>query len=416
MAQPSPTSGPVLPPLSLGVCSWSLQVRSIAELRRLLDRLGVNVVQIACGDPHHASWDEGDALPETARTSGIIMTGAMLGFPGEDYTTPQTIKVTGGFGNPAWRPERLQRLEWALERTLALGLSDLTLHAGFLPEPDDPERSALLDTLTKAADLAQKSGITLAFETGQETAELLRTTLDELQAPNIKINFDPANMLLYDMGDPIRAVELLGPSIRSVHVKDARRPGTKGRWGEEVPLGDGEVDIRRFIKALKSVGYQGPLVVEREVGDQAGRLARRGPWPGLLARVPGRLTPMFVRNKEGAGGRPAPGVILVSARAPLRPSADHAIDHLGELTSGLGQGVEVVLARSPRLNQPAVPQQGQVVAHGGLALRAEVGTELGNISFFFTQKHEHLQPCRVGHLLEQFGDPANLGQGAARRG
>ena len=272
MAQPSPTSGPVLPPLSLGVCSWSLQVRSIAELRRLLDRLGVNVVQIACGDPHHASWDEGDALPETARTSGIIMTGAMLGFPGEDYTTPQTIKVTGGFGNPAWRPERLQRLEWALERTLALGLSDLTLHAGFLPEPDDPERSALLDTLTKAADLAQKSGITLAFETGQETAELLRTTLDELQAPNIKINFDPANMLLYDMGDPIRAVELLGPSIRSVHVKDARRPGTKGRWGEEVPLGDGEVDIRRFIKALKSVGYQGPLVVEREVGNQAGRL------------------------------------------------------------------------------------------------------------------------------------------------
>ena len=272
MAQPSPTSGPVLPPLSLGVCSWSLQVRSIAELRRLLDRLGINVVQIACGDPHHASWDEGDALPETARISGIIMTGAMLGFPGEDYTTPQTIKVTGGFGNPAWRPERLQRLEWALERTLALGLSDLTLHAGFLPEPDDPERSALLDTLTKAADLAQKSGITLAFETGQETAELLRTTLDELQSPNIKINFDPANMLLYDMGDPIRAVELLGPSIRSVHVKDARRPRTKGRWGEEVPLGDGEVDIRRFIKALKSVGYQGPLVVEREVGDQAGRL------------------------------------------------------------------------------------------------------------------------------------------------
>ena len=272
MSQPSPTSGPVLPPLSLGVCSWSFQVRSIAELRRLLDRLGVNVVQIACGDPHHASWDEGDALPETARTSGIIMTGAMLGFPGEDYTTPQTIKVTGGFGNPAWRLERLQRLEWALERTLALGLSDLTLHAGFLPEPDDPERSALLDTLAKAADLAQKSGVTLAFETGQETAELLRTTLDELQTLNIKINFDPANMLLYDMGDPIRAVELLGPNIRSVHVKDACRPRAKGRWGEEVPLGEGEVDIRRFIKALKSVGYQGPLVVEREVGDQAGRL------------------------------------------------------------------------------------------------------------------------------------------------
>ena len=100
----------------------------------------------------------------------------------------------------------------------------------------------------------------------------MRTTLDELQAPNIKVNFDPANMLLYDMGDPIRAVELLGSDIRSVHVKDARRPRMQGHWGEEVPLGEGEVDVRRFIKALKSVGYQGPLIVEREVGDQAGRL------------------------------------------------------------------------------------------------------------------------------------------------
>ena len=66
------------------------------------------------------------------------MTGAMLGFPGEDYTTPQTIKVTGGFGKPAWRPERTQRLAWALERTLAHGTQDLTLHAGFLPEVDTP--------------------------------------------------------------------------------------------------------------------------------------------------------------------------------------------------------------------------------------------------------------------------------------
>jgi hypothetical protein len=54
--------------------------------------------------PHHASWEEGDALPEAARASGLTFTGAMLGFPGEDYTTPQTIQATGGFGNPADRP------------------------------------------------------------------------------------------------------------------------------------------------------------------------------------------------------------------------------------------------------------------------------------------------------------------------
>jgi len=266
------SSNSALPPLALGVCSWSLQVGSVAELKRLLDDLGVNVAQIACGDPHHASWEEGDAMPEAALASGIRMTGAMLGFPGEDYTTPETIKQTGGFGDPADRPARLERLKWALDRTRALGLTDLMLHAGFLPEVDDPDRSAMLDTLARAAGLAAEKGITLAFETGQETATLLRRTLDDLKAPNLKVNFDPANMLLYDMGDPIAAVRLLGPDIRSVHVKDAKRPKVPGHWGEEVPLGQGEVDIRKFVATLKQVGYTGPLVVEREVGDQAGRI------------------------------------------------------------------------------------------------------------------------------------------------
>jgi L-ribulose-5-phosphate 3-epimerase len=268
----SSTTATALAPWTLGVCSWSLQVKSIGELRSLLDQLGINVVQIACGDPHHASWDEGDEMTRAALASGIVMTGAMLGFPGEDYTTPRTIKETGGFGNPVTRAERLARLEWALERTNALGLKSLTLHAGFIPEPDDPGRKGMLDTLTAVGRLAADAGITLAFETGQETADLLRTTLDELRAPNLKVNFDPANMLLYDMGDPIRAVDILGPDIHSVHVKDARRTRVPGEWGEEVPLGEGEVNMPQFLRALERVGYCGPLVVEREVGDQASRL------------------------------------------------------------------------------------------------------------------------------------------------
>src|SRR5215210_3100498 len=106
-------------PLAIGVCSWSLQVRSVPELKGFLDRLGVDLVQIACGDPHHASWEEGDRMPEAARAAGFRMTAAMLGFPGEDYTTPQTIQETGGFGNPATRRQRLEHLNWALDRTVA---------------------------------------------------------------------------------------------------------------------------------------------------------------------------------------------------------------------------------------------------------------------------------------------------------
>ncbi len=261
-----------LEPLAIGVCSWSLQVKSVSELKRLMDQLAIDVVQIACGDPHHAAWEEGDRLPEAARSAGFRMTGAMLGFPGEDYTTPQTIQKSGGFGNPATRAERLERFQWALDRTKALGLSDLMLHAGFIPEPRDPDRKPFLDTLSKVSDLAKRKGVTIAFETGQETADLLRLTLNELKCPNLKVNFDPANMLLYDKGDPLRAVEILGPDIRSVHVKDANRPTVRGNWGEEVPLGKGQVNIRQFVKTLQKVGYRGPLCIEREVGDQAQRV------------------------------------------------------------------------------------------------------------------------------------------------
>ena len=262
-----------LEPLAIGICSWSLQVKSIPELKKLCDRLGVDVVQIACGDPHHADWEEGERLPQTATAAGFRLTGAMLGFPGEDYTTPQTIQKSGGFGNPATRKDRLERFQWGLDRTRELGLTDLMLHAGFLPEPGDPDRKPFLDTLTKVSDLAKAKGVTIAFETGQETADLLRRTLDELKCPNLKVNFDPANMLLYDKGDPLRAVEILGPDIRSVHVKDANRTKVPGTWGEEVPLGKGQVNIRQFVKTLQKVGYRGALCIEREVGNQEERMA-----------------------------------------------------------------------------------------------------------------------------------------------
>jgi len=260
-------------PLAIGVCSWSLQVGSVPELKRLMNGLGIDVVQIACGDPHHASWDEGDNMPVAAKTAGFRMTGTMLGFPGEDYTTPQTIQHSGGFGNPATRDERLERFQWALNRTRALGLADMMLHAGFLPEPGDPDRKPFLDTLARVSQLAKEKSIAIAFETGQETADLLRLTLDELKCPNLKVNFDPANMILYDKGDPIRAVEILGPDIRSVHVKDAKRTKVPGAWGEEVPLGHGQVNIKKFVQTLKKVGYRGSLCIEREVGNQQQRIA-----------------------------------------------------------------------------------------------------------------------------------------------
>jgi len=260
-------------PLALGVCSWSLQVKSVPELRRLLDRLGLNVVQIACGDPHHAAWDEGDKLPEAARAAG---------FQNERRHARLPRRRLHDAGHDS-KDRRLQRSRDAA-RTVATAAMGPRPHARARPQgfdaacrlhsrPRHPDRKPFLDTLGKVSALAAAKEVTVAFETGQETADLLRLTLDELKCANLKVNFDPANMLLYDKGDPLRAVEILGPDIRSVHVKDANRPPKPGVWGDEVPLGKGQVNIKAFVRTLKKVGYRGALCIEREVGDQEGRLA-----------------------------------------------------------------------------------------------------------------------------------------------
>jgi sugar phosphate isomerase/epimerase len=262
----------------IGVCSWSLKVTSVPELARLMKEVGAAVTQVALGDPNHASWKEGGDIIRALKGSHLEISGTMIGYPGEDYATPQTIQRSGGFGDPATRMERLGIFRRAVDMTADLGVKVLASHAGFIPGPDDPGRGSFLDCLYEAAEYAEKKGIIFAMETGQETAELLRRTLDEIAMPSLKVNFDPANMILYDMGDPIHAVEVLGPDIAHVHVKDALPPLQKGEWGEEVPLGEGKVGMSEFIEALAAVDYGGPLVVEREVGDQARRIEdiRRG--------------------------------------------------------------------------------------------------------------------------------------------
>ena len=304
-------------PLEIGICSWSLQVTSIPELTQLLGQLDVSLVQIACGDPHHASWTEGDELPSVAKAAGFRMGGAMLGFPGEDYTTPASIEHTGGFGDPATRPERLECFEWGLRRTRELGLTDLMLHAGFIPSIGDERRHAFLDTLARAGDSAGRAGIMIAFETGQESASLLRTTLDELASPHIKVNFDPANMLLYNQDDPIRVLELLAGDIRSVHLKDANRPPRSGVWGEEVPLGQGQTNTKLFIRGLVRLGYRGPLYIEREVGNQAERFSRYRRRHRVRSRVPGRLNKM-IGIRRSARSSSTIGYCHEHDRHPLR--------------------------------------------------------------------------------------------------
>jgi len=93
--------------------------------------------------------------------------------------------------------------------------------------------------------------------------------------PNLKVNFDPANMLLYDKGDPIEALGHLGIGCaKRSTLRTPWRPKTLGQWGNGSAARSWQANIPRFVKKLKEIGFTGPLCIEREVGNQQERLAR----------------------------------------------------------------------------------------------------------------------------------------------
>jgi sugar phosphate isomerase/epimerase len=233
-----------------------------------LQAVGIRRVQIAL-DPLRVSPAVWGGLPELCAGNGITLVSGMFGTAGEDYSTLESIRRTGGVVPDATWPENWRNIQAAADIAERLGLKLVTFHAGFLPrEPGDPGFQTLLQRLTLIADLFAVRGIDLGLETGQETAETLGAFLQKLGRPNVGVNFDPANMILYDKGDPIAALQALGPWLKQCHVKDAVKTRTPGVWGGEVPVGAGGVDWRAFLRTLDKLHFQGNLAIEREAGEQ----------------------------------------------------------------------------------------------------------------------------------------------------
>jgi L-ribulose-5-phosphate 3-epimerase len=252
----------------LAVCSWSLQPTSPQDLITKLQATEVRRVQLAL-DPLREATGIWGATAELFQQSGISIVSGMFGCVGEDYSTLDTIRLTGGIAPDATWDQNRKNIQTTVALAKQLGLKLITFHAGFLPHDErDPNFAKLKQRLSEVAELFGAHGIALGLETGQETAAELHAFLQKLNRPNLGVNFDPANMLLYDKGNPIEALRTLGPWIRQVHIKDARRTKVPGTWGEEVVAGTGEVNWRAFFTTLQQVGFQGDLCVEREAGDQ----------------------------------------------------------------------------------------------------------------------------------------------------
>src|ERR1043166_357980 len=252
----------------LAVCSWSLQPADPKQLIDQLHAIGLARIQLALHPIRTAPKIWGGVASQLG-VQHISVVSGMFGTLGEDYSTLDSIRRTGGLVPDETWDDNFENIQATAELAQQMQLKLVTFHAGFLPhEESDPLHATMLHRLRLVADVFAARQIDLALETGQETAATLKEFLEKLGRVNVGVNFDPANMILYDKGNPIDALQTLAPYLKQCHIKDARKTQTPGAWGDEVVVGTGEVNWKEFFRTLKNLQFNGYYCIEREAGNQ----------------------------------------------------------------------------------------------------------------------------------------------------
>lgn len=256
--------------MEIGLVFWA-ETDATATLAQLTG-FGLRAGQL--GIPPAYSLD-GAAEDFKAALAGkdIALTSAVCAYESEDYSTVPLVHDTVGFTNPVHRAARIARTKAVSDFAAQLGIRALSNHIGFVPsDTASPLYAELCDVARDICDHCAANGQDFALETGQETAETLLAFLRDVGRTNLKVNFDPANLVMYGLGDPVAALRELQAHVLSVHCKDGTPPvAGSGKLGSEVALGTGAVDFPAFLKQLRAMHYKGLLAIEREEPDAAQR-------------------------------------------------------------------------------------------------------------------------------------------------
>lgn len=188
-----------------------------------------------------------------------------------------------GFGDPLKNKVNIEKSKRILDLAKDLETSIVTTHIGVIPQDPNHDRYKIMqEACFELSQYADELKAHFAIETGPETALTLRNFLDTLGSKGVAVNLDPANLVMVTGDDPVQAVYTLKDYIVHTHAKDGRRLLIKdpeviydlveetieeGKAFIELPLGQGDVDFKKYLQALTDIGYKGFLTIEREVGD-----------------------------------------------------------------------------------------------------------------------------------------------------
>ena len=234
--------------------------RAIARVHAL----GMPTCQVGLGaapDPNVAA-----PLKQALAKYGVEATAVMTLGPGRMVWDFANGPATIGLVPRDTRAARIDALKRASDVAHACGIPAVHTHCGFLPEiPSDPLYAEAVKAIHEVTAHCRANGQTFLMETGQETPITLLRAIEDVGLDNVAVNLDMANLILYDKGEPVGALDVIGRHVRGTHAKDGLYPTDPRSLGREVPIGQGRVNFVEVMRRLRQLNYSGPITIEREI-------------------------------------------------------------------------------------------------------------------------------------------------------
>lgn len=226
-------------------------------------QLGFSACQLHVG---MAGPELAGPIREAARSNGIEVTALMTLGEGKMVWNLRDGPKTIGIIPPDTRAERVAALKRASDLAKACGVPAVHTHCGFIPEdPNVPLYAEAVKVIRDVVQYCRNNGQTFLCETGQETPITLLRVIQDVGLDNIAVNLDVANLILYGRGEPVGALDVLGPHVKGLHAKDGLYPTDPYGLGKEVAIGKGKVRFPEVIAKLRELNYTGPITIEREI-------------------------------------------------------------------------------------------------------------------------------------------------------
>ncbi len=226
-------------------------------------------------DPDNLTKEKREELKKYILSNGLVVSALCGDLGGHGFAVKED------------NPYKIEKSKKIVDLAKDLGAKVITTHIGVVPEDENhPRYKVLKEACEELGKYAESVGAYFAIETGPEKAATLKKFLDNLDTKGVKVNYDPANLVMVTGDDPVQGVYTLKDYIVHTHAKDGimikktdaeiiynvfAEGGIEDFRLEdyflEKPLGKGNVDFKAYLKALNDIGFDGFLTIEREVGE-----------------------------------------------------------------------------------------------------------------------------------------------------